>query len=131
VGRAPRFGWRWAVGVACASALTACKPEIDIVLQSSALPAPEFRLSMRGEPKARFVEGRVVEAGEDPRTAPVLWSFRAEVFGVHAGAERLVYGEPPDGFESTAGPKPLEPGVRYRLILAGKGWGQLEFSPGS
>lgn len=104
--------------------LSACKPEIRIQPLSLALPAPVFRLAMDGYGRAHFVSARVV--GED---GAVLWSIEAKVPGVLSGASELVYGAPPEGFHALAGPVPLDAGVRYRLILGGKGFGQIGFTP--
>lgn len=109
---------------ALAVLLSGCKPEIHVRPLSLQLPAPVFGLAMDGYSHARFTEARVVGADGD-----VLWSIRAEVPGVLSGGSEIVYGAPPEGFATLQGPVPLEAGVTYRLVVAGKGFGQTEFTP--
>lgn len=107
-----------------ATTLTGCEPEIRIDVESAALPRPVFRLSMDGEEVARFTEGTVQRPD-----GSLAWSFRATVPGVRSGASELVYGEPPEGFETLEGPAPLGPGLEYILSLEGRGRGQKAFTP--
>lgn len=117
---------RTAVFVACTLAvfLSACKPEIRIQAMSVELPAPVFGLSMAGDDRARFTAARIVHSD-----GTVLWTIRATVPGILSGGSELVYGSPPEGFDTVEGPAPLEAGVTYTLVLEGKGLGQARFTP--
>ncbi len=108
------------LGAMALLAFAACKPRIDISVASARLPRPEF--SIRYE-DGGFSDGQVrTEAGV------VMWAFSTNpARPVSVGV--LVYGETPEGFSTTEGPRPLEAGRTYVLELSGRGLGTGRFTP--
>ena len=109
--------------------LAGCQPPLKVRLASSQerLPSPRFEVSEEGQPRPRYTTVQVLRV-EDRRA---IWHLRAQPYGDDASVTGLTYGQVPDGFKEVVPAEPLRPGVRYAIVVTGKGRGELKFEAGA
>ena len=104
--------WRALLGLALAASADGCALSQRTGVVVEAAPSTQrvvFRISA-----TPFFYGLTVESCDERRT---MWVVGASSSTTSAPAQ-VVYGEPPKGFLTKAGPRPLTPGC-YRVIASG------------
>ena len=122
-----RASARFGLVLLLAASVAACSAMIPVRISGS-LEAPTATFgSDRAKPAKACLDGLAVHEMSNAMMRPV-WSIEAR------GREcrdlrQVVYGEAPEGFETTVSPVPLKPGVRYAVVGYGLTGGPLSRVP--
>ncbi|MFY0398220.1 MULTISPECIES: hypothetical protein [Brevundimonas] len=112
---------------AAAAVLAACSAMIPVRISGSLeQPIATFGLDP-AKPEKACLGGIAVHERSNAMMRPV-WSIEARGRNCR-GLRQVVYGQTPEGFETTVEPTPLQPGVRYAVVGYGLTGGPLSRVP--
>jgi len=116
-----------AVLATVAAMLAACSAMIPVHISGGLeRPIATFGLDP-AKPEKACLGGIAVHELSNAMMRPI-WSIEARGRNCR-GLRQVVYGQAPDGFETTMDPSPLKPGVRYAVVGYGLTGGPLSRVP--